>query len=154
MVNSQAEIRAAVGDGSAFGLEVTYIQQEAPLGLAHAVKISESYMAGEPFVMYLGDNLIKDGITPFVLTVHPSLPSKNTKEFLALGRTTKGLVFLVSTHVALLGFLLIATLAGDDPHSPATGSMAGTARISACTGPSTAAAALTGRIADVRRFGD
>jgi glucose-1-phosphate thymidylyltransferase len=66
MVNSQAEIRQAVGDGSAFGLEVAYIEQEAPLGLAHAVKISEDFMGGEPFVMYLGDNLIKDGITPFV----------------------------------------------------------------------------------------
>ncbi|HEY6866457.1 MAG TPA: glucose-1-phosphate thymidylyltransferase [Candidatus Eisenbacteria bacterium] len=67
MVNSQAEIRAAVGDGSAFGLRVTYIEQQAPLGLAHAVKIAEPYIAGEPFVMYLGDNLIKDGIRPFVL---------------------------------------------------------------------------------------
>ncbi len=66
MVNSQWEIRQAVGDGSRFGLEVTYIEQEAPLGLAHAVKIAERYMAGEPFVMYLGDNLIKDGVTPFV----------------------------------------------------------------------------------------
>jgi glucose-1-phosphate thymidylyltransferase len=66
LVNSQAEIRADVGDGSAFGLEVTYIEQEAPLGLAHAVKIAESFMAGDSFVMYLGDNLIKDGITPFV----------------------------------------------------------------------------------------
>jgi glucose-1-phosphate thymidylyltransferase len=66
MVNSQAEIRAAVGDGSAFGLEVTYIEQEAPLGLAHAVKIAEPYLEDQPFVMYLGDNLIKDGITPFV----------------------------------------------------------------------------------------
>ena len=59
MVNSQAEIRAAVGDGAAFGLRVTYIEQEAPLGLAHAVKISADFM-------YLGDNLIKDGITHFV----------------------------------------------------------------------------------------
>ena len=66
MVNSQAEIRAAVGDGKQFGLRVTYLQQEAPLGLAHAVKISRDYIAGEPFVMYLGDNLIKDGITSFV----------------------------------------------------------------------------------------
>jgi glucose-1-phosphate thymidylyltransferase len=66
LVNSQAEIRAAVGDGSRFGLKVTYIEQEAPLGLAHAVKISEEFMAGDSFVMYLGDNLIKDGITPFV----------------------------------------------------------------------------------------
>jgi glucose-1-phosphate thymidylyltransferase len=66
LVNSQAEIRAAVGDGSAFGLRVTYIEQEAPLGLAHAVKIAEEFMAGDSFVMYLGDNLIKDGIVPFV----------------------------------------------------------------------------------------
>ena len=66
MVNSQAEIRAAVGEGSAFGLRVTYIEQEAPLGLAHAVRISEDFIGDSAFVMYLGDNLIKDGITPFV----------------------------------------------------------------------------------------
>ena len=66
LVNSQEEIRAAVGDGSRFGLSVTYIEQEAPLGLAHAVKISEEFMAGDSFVMYLGDNLIKDGIATFV----------------------------------------------------------------------------------------
>ena len=66
LVNSQAEIRAAVGDGSQFGLSVTYLEQEAPLGLAHAVKIAEDFMAGDSFVMYLGDNLIKDGIVPFV----------------------------------------------------------------------------------------
>ena len=66
LVNSQAEIRAAVGDGARFGLRVTYIEQEASLGLAHAVKIAEDYLAGQPFVMYLGDNLIKDGIAPFV----------------------------------------------------------------------------------------
>src|SRR6185436_11129349 len=66
LVNSQAEIRAAVGDGSQFGLRVEYIEQEAPLGLAHAVKIAEPFMGGDAFVMYLGDNLIKDGIRPFV----------------------------------------------------------------------------------------
>jgi glucose-1-phosphate thymidylyltransferase len=89
MVNGQAEIRAAVGDGSRFGLKVTYIEQEAPLGLAHAVKIAESYMAGEPFVMYLGDNLIKDGVTPFVREFEAERPDaqillahvKNPQEF-------------------------------------------------------------------------
>jgi glucose-1-phosphate thymidylyltransferase len=89
MVNSQAEIRAAVGDGSGFGLKVTYIEQEAPLGLAHAVKISEEFMGDDPFVMYLGDNLIKDGITPFVREFEVERPDaqillahvKNPSEF-------------------------------------------------------------------------
>ncbi len=61
-----AEVRAAVGDGSRWGVKITYLPQEAPLGLAHAVKISEEFMAGEPFVMYLGDNLIRGGIKSFV----------------------------------------------------------------------------------------
>jgi glucose-1-phosphate thymidylyltransferase len=60
------EIEQAVGDGSAFGLRVSYIHQEEPLGLAHAVKISSDYIGREPFVMYLGDNLIMGGITDFV----------------------------------------------------------------------------------------
>ncbi|NTU71281.1 MAG: glucose-1-phosphate thymidylyltransferase [Coriobacteriia bacterium] len=60
------EVRAALGDGSAWGVSITYLPQEAPLGLAHAVKIAEEYMAGEPFVMYLGDNLIANGISQFV----------------------------------------------------------------------------------------
>ncbi len=63
---TQAEIRAAVGDGSAWGIRITYIEQDAPRGLAHAVLISESFIAGEPFVMYLGDNLLNKGITGFV----------------------------------------------------------------------------------------
>jgi len=64
--DTHVEIEAAVGNGDAFGVKVTYIQQEAPLGLAHAVKISESFMNEEPFVMYLGDNLVKDGIQSLV----------------------------------------------------------------------------------------
>ncbi|MEZ5125946.1 MAG: glucose-1-phosphate thymidylyltransferase [Thermoleophilia bacterium] len=64
--DTHAEIEAAVGDGSRFGLRITYIQQEAPLGLAHAVLVSEAFLGNEPFVMYLGDNLLKEGIAPFV----------------------------------------------------------------------------------------
>jgi len=60
------EIEAAVGDGSAWGVDVTYIPQEAPLGLAHAVKIAEPFLRGQPFVMYLGDNVLLEGVTRFV----------------------------------------------------------------------------------------
>ena len=61
--DTQAEIRAAVGDGSRWGVTVTYIPQDAPRGLAHAVKISRDFIGDEPFVMYLGDNLLNKGIT-------------------------------------------------------------------------------------------
>jgi glucose-1-phosphate thymidylyltransferase len=64
--DTQAEIRAAVGDGSRWGVRVHYIEQDAPRGLAHAVKISRDYIGDEPFVMYLGDNLLNRGITHFV----------------------------------------------------------------------------------------
>jgi glucose-1-phosphate thymidylyltransferase len=64
--DTAAEVRSAVGDGSAWGLSVTYIPQDKPRGLAHAVVIAEEFIAGDPFVMYLGDNLIRDGITPLV----------------------------------------------------------------------------------------
>ena len=59
-------IEAAVGDGSAFGLDVTYIRQSAPLGLAHAVLVSREYLGEDEFVMYLGDNFIVGGITTLV----------------------------------------------------------------------------------------
>jgi glucose-1-phosphate thymidylyltransferase len=64
--DTHEEIRAAVGDGSQFGLEVTYLQQDAPRGLAHAVLIAEEFLGGDPFCMYLGDNLLRDGLKGFV----------------------------------------------------------------------------------------
>ncbi|HBL28921.1 MAG TPA: glucose-1-phosphate thymidylyltransferase [Acidobacteria bacterium] len=64
--DTKAEIRAAVGDGSRFGATVTYIEQSAPLGLAHAVMIAEDFLQDSPFVMYLGDNLIAGGIRGLV----------------------------------------------------------------------------------------
>jgi len=71
---TRAEIEAAVGDGSRFGLRVTYLPQEAPLGLAHAVLIAEEFLGDSPFVMYLGDNLLKEGIAPFVRDFERSAP--------------------------------------------------------------------------------
>jgi glucose-1-phosphate thymidylyltransferase len=59
-------IQAAVGDGSAFGLDVTYIRQDAPRGLAHAVLIARDFLGDDDFVMYLGDNFIVGGITALV----------------------------------------------------------------------------------------
>jgi glucose-1-phosphate thymidylyltransferase len=56
-------IRAAVGSGEKFGINVTYIRQAAPLGLAHAVLVARSYLGADDFVMYLGDNFIVGGIT-------------------------------------------------------------------------------------------
>ena len=60
------EIRKAVGDGSTLGARVTYIPQAKPLGLAHAVLTAEDFIGEDPFVMYLGDNLLRDGITDLV----------------------------------------------------------------------------------------
>lgn len=60
------EVRTAVGDGSRWGLEVTYIPQEAPLGLAHAVLTAADFVRGRPFLMYLGDNVLVEGVTRFV----------------------------------------------------------------------------------------
>jgi len=60
------EIRSAVGDGSEFGVCVTWIVQEEPLGLAHAVQIARDFLADSDFVMYLGDNMLEQGLAGFV----------------------------------------------------------------------------------------
>jgi glucose-1-phosphate thymidylyltransferase len=64
--DTHQEIRDAVGDGRRWGVRVTYIPQAAPLGLAHAVLTAEPFLAGAPFVMYLGDNLIQEPLAPLV----------------------------------------------------------------------------------------
>lgn len=60
------EIVAAVGDGSQWGVKIDYIEQDTPLGLAHAVKISRDFLGDDRFCMYLGDNLLKNGIKGIV----------------------------------------------------------------------------------------
>jgi len=68
------EIREAAGDGAAFGAEITYIVQDKPAGLAHAVLTAEEFIGGSPFVMYLGDNLLADGLRGLVATFRESEP--------------------------------------------------------------------------------
>jgi len=72
--DTAAAIQEAVGDGSAFGLEATYIRQDAPRGLAHAVLIAREYLGDDDFVMYLGDNFIVGGISALVEEFRPGRP--------------------------------------------------------------------------------
>jgi glucose-1-phosphate thymidylyltransferase len=64
--DTRDEVIEAVGDGSNWGVKVTYIPQDAPLGLAHCVLIAEGFLAGDDFVMYLGDNMLQQGLKQFV----------------------------------------------------------------------------------------
>ncbi len=72
--DTEPTIRSAVGSGQAFGLEVTYIRQSAPLGLAHAVLVAREFLGDDDFVMYLGDNFIVGGITALVEEFRASRP--------------------------------------------------------------------------------
>src|SRR6478672_8540759 len=69
-----AEIEAAAGDGSQFGVAITYIVQDEPRGLAHAVLTAEPFLGSDPFVMYLGDNLLQGGIADLVRAFDANQP--------------------------------------------------------------------------------
>jgi glucose-1-phosphate thymidylyltransferase len=68
------EIRDAVGDGAQFGASITCIEQDEPKGLAHALLTAEGFLGDSPFVMYLGDNLLRDGITELATRFRDSEP--------------------------------------------------------------------------------
>src|ERR1700737_4604522 len=55
-------ISEVIGDGQKYGVKVSYISQPEPKGLAHAVMVAEDFIGKEPFVMYLGDNLLREGV--------------------------------------------------------------------------------------------
>jgi glucose-1-phosphate thymidylyltransferase len=79
--DTAAEVEAAVGDGSPWDLAVTYIHQPEPLGLAHGVIVSRDYLGDDDFVMYLGDNLLLEGLRGFVQGFEQHRP--NAQIFLA-----------------------------------------------------------------------
>src|SRR3970040_1336138 len=64
--DTHAQIRQAMGDGSAFNARFSYIPQPEPLGIAHAVRLARDFVGEDPFVLYLGDNVLRGGIVDFV----------------------------------------------------------------------------------------
>ncbi|MCX7740664.1 MAG: glucose-1-phosphate thymidylyltransferase [Meiothermus sp.] len=69
------EVRSALGDGSRWGVRLTFIVQEAPLGIAHAVKVARPFLGENPFVLYLGDNLLSGGIRHLVAEYRETRPA-------------------------------------------------------------------------------
>ena len=84
--DTRDEVMAAVGDGSRFGVEVTYIPQDAPLGLAHCVLIAGDFLGDDDFVMYLGDNLLEQDLAGLRRRVRarpvPTTPSPPSAQIL------------------------------------------------------------------------
>ena len=75
---TDSEIRAAAGDGERFGVSITYVEQVAPLGLAHAVLTAEPFLGESPFVMYLGDNLLRDASPTSLRPFAPRSPTRSS----------------------------------------------------------------------------
>ncbi len=74
--DTEEEFHEAVGNGSAWGLEqVEYIRQSEPLGLAHAVNCAKGFTGNDPFIVYLGDNVIQEGVRSFVQAFQKHKPS-------------------------------------------------------------------------------
>ncbi len=73
--DTKDQIMAAVGDGSKFGAQVTYIEQPVPLGIAHGVQIAQDFIQKDRFVLFLGDNFVRDGIVPLVRNFEKEAPA-------------------------------------------------------------------------------
>jgi glucose-1-phosphate thymidylyltransferase len=71
--DTEPQIRAAMGDGTAFGARFTYVRQDAPRGIAHGLGICRDFASGESVVLYLGDNVLLNGISGFVREFEDSL---------------------------------------------------------------------------------
>src|SRR6266508_2693908 len=64
--DTEAQVREALGDGGRFGARLTFLPQPQPLGVAHALIVARDFLGDDPFVMFLGDNLLPGGVTPLV----------------------------------------------------------------------------------------
>ena len=97
---TKKDIIEKIGDGSKWKVKITYIEQEAPLGLAHAIKISARFLKDEKFIMYLGDNLLKEDIKELIENFEKNKPNamilltrvKNQQEFGVAVVDEKGIV--------------------------------------------------------------
>ena len=72
---NKEEVMGLLGNVTRLGINITYIEQPDPLGLAHAVKIAEPFLQQEPFIMYLGDNILRDGVIEFVRAFKKKTPN-------------------------------------------------------------------------------